>query len=206
MQAIAATNTPGLKNFRPAILGLFFILATGCGAGQYRYAASAYLSPSEQRSFLYGISRYLAPLPENANHDNKFDPVYDAYYLRAADRHRLWYYYRGADDMAYFMVTRVAPSIREKYIATGGKLKRSSNGAIHWYEELFRTWKMPIEELLATTEPVFRDMVAGRDLSPYYPENSGDRYIIEFPNRDVYYDPASRRWISKREAELKPTP
>jgi hypothetical protein len=41
-------------------------------------------------------------------------------------------------------------------------------------------------------------MLKQEDLSPYYTINLNNDFIIEFPDKDTYYDKNQRCWISKR--------
>ncbi len=96
----------------------------------------------------------------------------------------------------YFMVTRAAKSLYEKRIAIGGKLKTDSADSLIHFEEIFRTWKMTEDQLKPKSALLFRLMIEGKDLSPWYPENSGAEEYIEFPNSTITYDPQLRKWTT----------
>lgn len=160
----------------------------------------AFLSESEIDDFKYEIIRYVGKLPGKADQQSKFNEEFDAEYHKQAANHELLYYYEDTTSNAiYFLVTRVAPSIYNKKVATGGKLKRNSEGEINHYEEAFRTWKMPIEELTEKSYTLFNDYVNQKELSPYYAANSGGEEYIEFPSETVSYNKEERIWISRVE-------
>jgi hypothetical protein len=70
------------------------------------------------------------------------------------------------------------------------------DGSLRYYEEVFRTWKMP-ENVLNERYPVLFDkMVKGESLEPYYSKNKGDQYI-EFPDDRFYFDAQTRTWNDK---------
>jgi hypothetical protein len=54
-----------------------------------------------------------------------------------------------------------------------------------------------MHELKPLAFKLFDEMVRDKDLTKYYPENSGDEYIIEFPSAEVYFDNNSRTWKRK---------
>jgi hypothetical protein len=86
--------------------------------------------------------------------------------------------------------------LEEKYVAIAGIVKRDGDKIIR-YEEVFRTWKQKKNELYPLAFRLFSEMINGKDLSVYYPENSGNKYIIEFPSNQVYFDKEERKWKRK---------
>ncbi len=158
--------------------------------------AASILTEQQQSDFLWQISRYIGELPKTGGYDSRGDSRFDEHYRNQAKEHKLKYFFEDEKTgSVYFLVTRIAPSIHEKYVALGGKLRKDSEDNIIAYEELFRTWKFPMKELEPKADKLFKEMVEGQDLSKYYPEKAGDSYI-EFPNALSRYDTELRRWVS----------
>lgn len=176
---------------------LIFLALIGCGGREY--AVSDYLNSEEEESLKYELIRYLGKLPKKANHQNKFDGQFDAYYKTLAQEHILEHYFIDESGMHYFLISRVAPSLHVRRVATGGKFSRTEDGTIDYYEETFRTWKMPVEELQEKGAMLFDKMVKNEDLSPYFTINSGDDFYIQFPDGLVYYDAEERLWKTRNE-------
>lgn len=177
-----------------------FLICIVCNACQDTSSTKSYdpnevMTKEQQDSLAYALSRYMGKLPRHANHTNKFDSKFDSAYLQIAQKHILLALYKR-DNLLFFMYARIAPSLVEKYVAVAGKVE-VVNGDMISYEEGFRTWKKPMEELKPLSLKLFNEMIQGKDLSPYYPENSGDDYIIEFPSKEVYFDKTSRTWKRK---------
>lgn len=160
------------------------------------YNPDSHLSVKEKDKVLMTIIRYIGKAPENVDKVEIFDSKYDAHYLDIASRHRFDQYYIDYNGTHYFLISRPAPSLYEKRVATGGKLKFDENGKLIEYEEVFRTWKMKEEDLKVRGTLLFDLMVNGKDLSPYYRINSPEEYI-EFPDDNNYYDKAERMWKAK---------
>jgi hypothetical protein len=168
------------------------------------FSATNVLTEAEIDAFKYEIIRYAGKLAGRANHQTKFEERFDAHYIELAGNHQLPFYYVNEETgEIYFLLTRIAPSIHYRKVAVGGKLTRDDFGEITYYEETFRTWKMEENELLEKSQKIFSDYVDGKDLSKYYPENSGGEEYIEFPNEEVYYDNEQRIWISLRENPMQ---
>ena len=55
---------------------------------------------------------------------------------------------------------------------------------------------MTEDELAIKGEFLFDLLVKGKDLSPYFPQNSGKEEYIEFPDEHTYYDTINRVWVS----------
>ncbi|EIM77098.1 hypothetical protein A3SI_07299 [Nitritalea halalkaliphila LW7] len=71
------------------------------------------LSSREQHSLLLSSIRYLGHLPKKANHDTKFQPVYDTYYSQLALDYTVEAYFQD-DTYEYFLASRIAPSLKVK--------------------------------------------------------------------------------------------
>jgi hypothetical protein len=147
----------------------------------------------------------MGKLAPNATHETKFEQEFDDHYAKLAAEHRLeWCFENNKSGDLYFLASRPAISRLVKRVGIGVKMRRESDGRIVHYEEVFRTWKMLEPELAEKGRFLFDLMVKGKDLSPYYPENSGDVEYIEFPNADTYFDVEKRIWVSTRENVMAP--
>lgn len=158
---------------------------------------NTYLSEEESLAFKSKIVRYFEGLPKNVDHQKKWDTLYDNYYNSKAEAADLMHYYKSKDGFTYFAVSKIAPSLKLKKVATIGKLK-FENDSIVYYEEICRTWKMEVPELQEKTKILFDKIVQGKDVTPYYTKNlKTDEYWIEFPDDNNTYDINSRKWITK---------
>ncbi len=183
-------------------IALIGLIAVSCSPISYK--ADKHLSEEEKTKVVAKIIRYLGKLPDKANYETRFDSIYDAHYEKELEKYELIHFYPKKNTYyIYFSVVRRAPSIKEKYVGTAGKF-RYEYGEVKTYEEVFRTWKMERPELLEKLDMLFQRMVYGRDLTPYYPENSGDDEFIEFPNKEVSFNKKKFRWESSREDVLEP--
>jgi hypothetical protein len=185
-----------MKVYWYGCLFVFIYFSSSCNKANDLRKASELYSQVETDSISYSLIRYLGKLPGKANHGTKFNVEFDEYYKTLAKSHNLIYYHQNQkDNYIYFLFTRIAPSLHEKKVAIGGKLK-VENGSLVFYEEAFRTWKMPVNELNEKMELIFKDYVSGKDLSKYYTKNSNGVEYIEFPDDNNYFDTKNRIWVS----------
>ncbi len=142
------------------------------------------------------IIRYVGHLAPRATHQTKFDTAFDRFYAAEARKHRIDLYHKeDQTGTIYLLVTRPAPSLQVKRVAIGIEM-RMINDSIAYYREVFRTWKMPEEVLAKKGRFLFEKMVRGEDLSPYYPQHSGEEEYIEFPDPHTHFDVEQRRWVT----------
>ncbi|MFN5170574.1 MAG: hypothetical protein ACK5DD_13200 [Cyclobacteriaceae bacterium] len=174
-------------------VALAVLIAIGC-SGKKDFAPSV-LTPQQQDEKMWKIIRYLAKPPEGLLPMEVFYPQYDSFYRAAQSLHRLDGYYRDG-EVDYFLVSRRAPSIKDKRVATGIRMKFDEQGNLAEYEEVFRTWKMEDEVLKKKSLFLFEIMVSGGDLTRYYTANNSEEYI-EFPDARTYFDKAERKWKIK---------
>lgn len=158
---------------------------------------SHYLSAKQQEDFKYSIIRYIDDLARKATHETKFDAEFDTEYKERAQKATLLYYYKGKDSTVYFAITKIAPSLKLKKVATIGRVKYNDK-EIKEYEEAFRTWKMEEPELKKKTAMLFEKYITGEDVTPYYTANSKGEFYIEFPDDNTYYDKETRIWAVKK--------
>lgn len=156
-----------------------------------------------ESDILYPLMRYMAELPGKSNQETKFDTIFDEHYLSKASEHHILYCYE-VNDTNFLLVYRIAPSISEKFVGIGVKLVVNENDSILYYEESFRTWKMPLDLLTLKGRELFDLYVIGKDLAKYYPQNSGEEEWIEFPDENTRFDTTNRRWISDLEDVMEP--
>ena len=181
--------------FRSTI-GFFCVcfILIGCSKG---YAPDEHLSPQQQTDNVWKIIRYLARAPENVTFEERFYKGYDKYYQEQMALHRLDAYFIGADGTHYFLISRRAPSLIDKRVATGGRMKLDEEGDLLEYEEVFRTWKMEDKDLVKKGIVLFDLMVKGKSLDPYLTKNSWPEEYIEFPDDQTYFDVEARAWKGK---------
>ncbi len=183
-------------------IALFLIATIGLASCTPDFKVDNRLNDDEKREMQYAISRYVAKPAPKSTLENRFDPQFDDYYRGESKKiYPKFVHFDRKSKRTYFVVTHIAPSIHEKYVALGGYYISGENG-FDEYEEVFRTWKFTEDKLLPKAEMLFRKMIKGADLSRFYPEVTGDQYI-QFPNADTYFDKDQRRWVSTRENPLQ---
>lgn len=184
----------------PLLLLLLLTFLTACSTSadsEIAVDAASVMNDAEQHDFLASISRYIGRLPRHGTHDNKFESRFDDHYLAIAKEHRLDLIHVDSETgFTYFLASRLAPSLYERRVAIGGRLKFNDRDSLIHYEEIFRTWKMEEAQLAEKSTFLFKKMVDGADLTPWTPEHSGDEEYIEFPNSLIQYDPQLRQWTS----------
>lgn len=141
------------------------------------------------------IIRYVGRAPEGLTFDEKFYSGYDSFYMEQASLHKFDAYYVDGNTH-FFLVSRQAPSLVNKRVATGGKFVLEPD-KIAEYEEVFRTWKMLPDTLQKRGMFLFDKMVKGEPLEEYQTKNSNGVEYIEFPDNLNYYDKAARQWKVK---------
>ncbi|UJP65686.1 hypothetical protein [Mongoliitalea daihaiensis] len=171
---------------------ILILVLAGCQSKD-PYSPSTHLSNQEQQQLLLSTVRYFGHLPKKGTHENKFDDVFDEYYSKLVADYTLEAY-SPQELYEYYMVSRIAPSIKQKKVALAIRVRRDADGTIDYYEELFRTWKFEIPEMLEKSMMLFDLLIKGEDLSPYYPQNSGEEEYIEFPDDRTYFDIEQRQW------------
>jgi hypothetical protein len=196
------TNLVMIQRFFALALIAFMISTSACSNSKIENQLEQ-LSQEEITEFKRKLIRDIAKLPTEVSQQGKLHPMFDEYYEKEVGKYDLEKYYKNEDGKIYFLFTRIAPSVKLKKVAQGGYVVFGRDGKISDMEEVFRTWKHEPEVLAPMADMLFEKMVKGEDLSPYYPQNSGDEEIIEFPDAETYYDKQQRMWISTRENPLK---
>ena len=172
---------------------LFLAVLAACSSSADKYNPENNLSPQELDANLWSMMRYLGRSPEGLTPPERFYPAYDSHYMEQKKLIRVDAWYKE-NDTYYFLVNRIAPSITEKRVATGGKVVFDDKGGIQEYEEVFRTWKMVPDTLRKRAMFLFDKMVKGEDLKPYETRFSNGVDFIEFPDERTYYDKTERAW------------
>lgn len=178
---------------------LFLLFTVSCGIQTQPsdFSADNTLSDLEQTELLSSVIRYLGKLAPRADHQTKFLPEFNGFYDQLAKEHTLdLYHIDETSGEIFFLASRRAPSLHERRVSIGVRMRLDDKGEITHYHEEFRTWKMAPDELSRKSAVLFSAMVNGDDLNPYYAINSGEEEYIEFPNEQTQFDADQRRWVS----------
>lgn len=175
---------------------MMLVLIAGACSTKNNYQVSAHLTPQEQDEMMWKIIRYIGRAPEGLTFEERFYAPYDSVYQEQAKLHKFDAYYKKGDTH-YFLVSRRAPSLVEKRVATGGRFVLNSDNKLIEYEEVFRTWKLVPDTLAKRELVLFDKFVRGESLEPYKTKNSNGIEYIEFPDDNTYFDKATRQWKTK---------
>lgn len=173
----------------------FLILLVTVTCARKEYTVEKHLTAQQQVEMMDKIIRYVSRAPEGLTFEERFYSAYDSFYMEQASLHRFEAYYI-AGDVHYFLVSRQAPSLVNKRVATGGKFVLDGE-KIDEYEEVFRTWKMVPDTLAKREMLLFDKFVNEESLAPYETRNSKGVEYIEFPDERTYFDKVSKQWKTK---------
>jgi hypothetical protein len=140
--------------------------------------------------------RYFERLPAKATEQNKFDSIFNDYYFQKAKEADILQYYKNENGEEFFAVSKIAPSMKLKKVATIVQLKREADSII-FYKEILRTWKMEVPELQEKTKVLFDLVIQNKSFEKYLTKNSQPEFWIEFPDDHTYFDDKSRTWKTK---------
>lgn len=182
-----------MRNFWALIV---ISVLSSCQPQESRYDPNNRLDPKEKQAIITTLVRYAVGKPKNVTDEQKFNVMYDSFYLAQARKIKLEHYYPKGEDF-YFLISKPAPSLVEKRNATGGRFRLDDRSELIEYEEIFRTWKMVPDTLRRRSYFLFNKMVEGESLDPWYTKNSGGVEYIEFPDDVNSFDVQSRKWIQK---------
>jgi len=171
------------------------VLIVGACSTKNNYQVSTHLTPQQQDEMMWKIIRYVGRAPEGLTFEERFYKPYDSLYQEQAKLHKFDAYYKSGNTH-YFLVSRRAPSLVDKRVATGGKFVLVEDKVTE-YEEVFRTWKMVPDTLAKRELFLFDKFVKGESLTPYETRNSHGIEYIEFPDERTYFDKALKQWKTK---------
>jgi hypothetical protein len=177
------------------ITSLAFLVA--CSSSADKYLPEKNLSAQELDVNLWSMIRYLGKSPEGLTPPERFYVAYDSHYREQMKLLRVDAWYKK-DDVHYFLISRPAPSVTEKRVATGGKVVFDDKGGIQEYEEVFRTWRLVPDTLKKRSLVLFDKMVQGENLKPFETRYSNGVEYIEFPDEQTYFDKTDRAWKVRR--------
>lgn len=140
--------------------------------------------------------RYFERLPAKATEQNKFDTIFNKYYSEKAKEADLFHYFKNEQGDEFFAVSKIAPSIKLKKVATIIQIKREAD-SIMLYKEILRTWKMEVPELQEKTKVLFDLVIRNKSFEKYLTKNSQPEFWVEFPDDHTYFDEKSRTWKAK---------
>ncbi|MFN3942925.1 MAG: hypothetical protein ACK4K1_09870 [Flavobacterium sp.] len=140
--------------------------------------------------------RYFERLPAKATEQNKFDTIFNEYYSQKAKEADLFLYFKNDQGEEFFAVSKIAPSMKLKKVATIIQMKREADSII-FYKEILRTWKMEVPELQEKSKVLFDLVIQNKSFEKYLTKNFQPEFWVEFPDDHTYFDDKSRTWKTK---------
>lgn len=177
---------------RTAVCFYFLLVLAACSKPDYN-PDRFFSQEADKTTFIRNTMPYYCKLPDAFTVERRFDTVLYEHFARMLPVFKLEAYHVEADTH-YFMVSRPAASLHEKRICIAGKLVYAPDSSLAHYEEVFWTFKMKLPQLKEKSNLLFENMVKGKDLSKYYPQNSLEEWI-EFPDAKNRYNVKERRWV-----------
>lgn len=174
---------------------IMLVLIVGACNTKNNYRVSTHLTPQQQDEMMWKIIRYVGRAPEGLTFEERFYKAYDSAYREQARLHKFDGYFKDGNTH-YFLVSRKAPSMVDKRVATGAKFVLVED-KVTAYEEVFRTWKMVPDTLAKRELVLFDKLVKGESLTAYETRNSNGIEYIEFPDERTYFDKALKQWKTK---------
>lgn len=173
---------------------IFFVFLLSCGS-RNTTLPNNYLTDEKKNAIMWQVVHYASKPAPTATRDSMFDSKFDDYYQRVLLDFELVALSPGGSNDYYFLIFRPARSVNPMFEGIGGKFK-FAHGSLVAYDEIFRTWKMPYQDLSTRGALLFDRMTKEKDLSIYYSKYAGDKYI-EFPNDRYVFDKVKRRWRNR---------
>lgn len=181
---------------KATLIIIVFLLVLACQQKNLDTNPLHHLNTQEILSLKEQTVRYFERLPTKATEQNKFDTIFNEYYSQKAKEADVLQYFKNENGEEFFAVSKIAPSIKLKKVATIIQIKREMDSVI-LYKEILRTWKMEVPELQEKTKVLFDLAIQNKSFEKYLTKNSQPEFWIEFPDDHTYFDDKSRSWKTK---------
>ncbi len=181
---------------KAVFLHIVFLLLISCQQKNLDTNPLHHLNNQEILTLKQQTVRYFERLPAKATEQNKFDTIFNDYYSQKAKEADVLQYFKNENGAEFFAVSKIAPSMKLKKVATIIQIKREMDSVI-LYKEILRTWKMEVPELQEKTKVLFDLVIQNKSFEKYLTKNSQPEFWVEFPDDHTYYDVNSRTWKTK---------
>ena len=183
-----------MKNIIFLLILVVSVLWVGCNSKAVEYSVDPCLAKEKQLALLQNMVRYSSKLAPEATNETKFNPEFNWYYDKAVAESTILYCLLNEQDSTYqLLIARQARSITPMQEGIALKIKFDQDKGFKYYEEVFRTWKMPADTLHKRGKFLFDQMVNGGDLTLYHTKFQKDKFI-EFPDDRFTFDIENKKW------------
>jgi len=164
------------------------------------YQPDNLLSKSEIDTLLVDISVYIDNKPDNISFDDRFKPENRRYYANKVQvqENKLLFLHKK-DDVYYFCCQKKdLRSLYEHYLLVGGTFTKTPNG-IENVDLKFYSPRLEPEKVEKVATLLFDEMVKTQNIKKYWNEKE----MVEFPNKNFYFDVNAKRWLQTDSSEWK---
>lgn len=167
---------------------------------QNKYNPDNYFKPEEQKELTKKIAVYTEKKQEEISYEDRFLPEQKAYYDYVTKRAGLKLKYLTKTDSGYYflLTKKELKSLYEHYRAEGGFMKLNGDSIVYM-DILFVTPMLKSEELEEKSEELFNSMAKTGSVKPWI----DNLKYIEWPNKNVLYNPQTSRWYFPEGSEYK---
>lgn len=155
-----------------------------------RYAVEAYFPGTAKDSLLVDMITFIHKRPNAAINRDRALPEFRTYYIEELPRYSYAYHRMTPDSTHWFYILRPARSVDGTLRGVGGHFRRTRDGTLVEFEEIFNTKVLPREVLLEQGLILFEQMVEQGNVENF-PER--DRWV-EWPDERLKYDPTKHEW------------
>ena len=132
-------------------------------------------------------------IPDTVLRANRFEVQYKPFFLSIVNKFDFECLYKNSDEEYFYFIRKPAYGVEGLFVGLGGKFKLDKNGKVKDFEESYRMFRMPDDELNKKGMAVYTDFIEGKDLSKFHKDINVDPYI-EFPNEHVAYNKKTLEW------------
>jgi hypothetical protein len=178
---------------------LIVILLKGCGPKLTPKDFGYYFQENEQEEILAKIISYVYVTPKGVKKAERFLSENRPFYLKEVPNFQMVRFFKDSENRFYFYMVRPARNVNNYKRGVAGVFTLDENGEIDYFEEVFVTKMIPVEEVINFGNVVFDDFVDGKGKIEMNPLRKD---LIEFPGIMSVYDFDNKEWTYKEPDSL----
>jgi hypothetical protein len=170
---------------------LIIIVTIAC-AKSYVFDPAKFFDKEEIDVLMQNIVTYVYKLPPKATLENRFSPIYAAYYKSNSTKFYFdSHFYSEKDNYHYYLIERPAGNDVNYKRTIGGRFKlRKGDFKPYAFEEIFNSPRLPDSVRIERGRFLFKELVKKGNIDEYLKM----KHYIEWPDSSLIYNKITNNW------------
>ncbi|PWJ44196.1 hypothetical protein [Sediminitomix flava] len=151
-----------------------------------------YITTVQQDTLQFQLALYIAKKPKRKDPKKFYDENFHSYYQQRGKDYEFLHYWIDNEHVHHFsLLKKEYKSLHNKHRAIAGRFTLNDQNSIENFDYYYWSPAIQPEDARKVANDVFDEILKEKSVKKLY----GRKDLIDFPNKDTFYDAPQRKWV-----------